>query len=66
MPISMLLATGCATKTVVREIPQDRYVVTLRPGVPFTPAVDGKFVPEARWNEMLEVYIRAGMPASKK
>ena len=54
----MLLVTGCATRTVVREIPSDRYVVTVHAGVPFTPACDGKFVPQARFIEMLDAYIR--------
>lgn len=55
----MLPGTGCTTRRpAVREIPADRMVQTLRAGVPFTPAVDGKFVPLARWNEMLDVYIQ--------
>lgn len=59
MLISMLLLTGCATRTTVREIDSDRKVVSVHAGVPFTPPTDGKFVPEARFDEMLEVYIRA-------
>jgi hypothetical protein len=53
-----LLPTGCATRTMIKEIPMDRTVVTMHAGVPFTPACDGKFVPSARFNEMLDVYIR--------
>ena len=55
----MLLGTGCATKTIVKEIPDDRFVRSVRKGEPFAPPSDGKFVPVARWNEMLEVYINA-------
>ena len=53
-----LLATGCATVTKVVEISSDEYVVTLTPGVPFTPPCAGKFVPEARFKAMLDVYVR--------
>ena len=55
----MLPVIGCKTQTIVREIPQDRFVRSVRKGEPFTPPSDGKFVPEARWNEMLEVYINS-------
>lgn len=65
MPLSMLtwmlLATGCAT-TKVDQISSDRYVQSLHKGVPFTPPEDGKFVPLARFNEMMDVYIRASFP----
>ena len=53
-----LLATGCATRTRVVEISSDRTVVTVKAGVPFTPKCDGKFLPEARFNEMMDVYLR--------
>lgn len=63
MPALTLILTlhliGCATRTVVKEISPSRAVVTVKAGVPFTPPVDGKFVPEARFVEMLDVYIRA-------
>jgi peroxiredoxin len=55
--ILLLLCTGCVT-TQVHEISSDRTVITVHAGVPFTPICDGKFVPEARFNEMLDVYIR--------
>lgn len=61
MLTSMLLLTGCATRTVVKEIDSSRTVVSVRAGVPFTPPCDGKFVPEARFDEMLDVYIRASL-----
>ena len=54
----MLPGTGCATRTVVREIPSDRMVMSLRGGQLFTAPCDGKFVPKARWNEMQDVYIQ--------
>ena len=54
-----LLATGCATSRVtVREISSDRMVRSVRAGVPFTPPVDGKFVPQALFLEMLDYYVR--------
>lgn len=53
-----LLLTGCGTTRVV-QVSSDRYVVSLKSGVPFTPPSDGKFVPEARWKEMLDVYVRS-------
>jgi hypothetical protein len=53
-----LLLTGCATRIKVVEISSDRAVVTVHAGVPFTPPCDGKFVPEARFKEMLDATIR--------
>lgn len=58
MLIWMLLATGCATTKVV-QISSDREVMTLVKGVSFTPPENGKFVPDARWIEMMDVYLRA-------
>ena len=58
MLIWTLLATGCGT-TKVDQISSDRFVVTVNKGVPFTPPDNGKFVPDARWTEMMDVYIRA-------
>jgi hypothetical protein len=46
----------------VVEVSSDRYVRTVHAGVPFTPPCDGKFVPEARFQEMLDVYIRTSNP----
>jgi hypothetical protein len=60
MMIWLALATGCVTHTV-REIPSDRSVVTLKAGVPFTPAVPGKFVPEATFIELMDVYVRESL-----
>ena len=54
----LLLVIGCATSRTVIEIPADRYVHTVRAGVPFTPAVDGKFVPQAQYNDMQDAYLR--------
>lgn len=64
MLVSMLIwilpVTGCVTHPpVVHEIDADRQVVTVHKGIPFSPPVDGKFVPEARFDEMSDVYIRA-------
>lgn len=56
--ILTLLTTGCASTQKTIEIPSDRWVVTVNAGVPFTPPCDGKFVPEARFKEMLDVYVR--------
>ena len=56
MLILMLLAGGCVTR--IRDISPERRVVTMRAGVPYTPQVDGKFCPEAQWDDMLDVYIR--------
>lgn len=56
MLISMMPQTGCVT---VHEISPEKEVHTLHAGQPFTPPVDGKFVPLARWDEMLDTYIRA-------
>lgn len=56
MLILTLPATGC--KTLAVEVPSDYYVRTLKKGEQFTPPCDGKFVPEARFKEMLDVYIR--------
>jgi hypothetical protein len=54
------LLTGCETHPpTVHEIDSNREVKTVHKDVPFTPDVDGKFVPEARFDEMLDVYIRA-------
>ena len=58
MLIWLLLLTGCASNKVA-EISSDRYVRTVKAGVPFTPPCDGKFVPSAQFNEMRDVYIRA-------
>jgi hypothetical protein len=62
MPLLMLILTlhltGCVTRTLEKEISPNRAVVTVHAGVPFVPPVDGKFVPEERFVEMLEVYIR--------
>jgi hypothetical protein len=54
----MLPGIGCALRRGAVEIPADRWVMTLRAGQQFTAPVDGKFVPEARWNEMRDVYIQ--------
>ena len=63
MPLSMLTLTllptaGCVTRTVVDQISADRYVRSVRAGVPFTPPVDGKFVPAARFKELSDAYVR--------
>lgn len=50
------LATGCATR--VREVPADYWVRTVRAGETFTAPVDGKFVPNAMFDELLGAYIR--------
>ena len=52
----IVAGTSCSTVTI-KEIPTDRMVVTVHAGQPFTPPCDGKFVPQARWNEMLDAYI---------
>lgn len=51
----MLPATGCKTRVV--EIPTDRFVRTVKAGEPFTPPCAGKFVPDARFNELRDAYI---------
>lgn len=56
-----LLLIGCVTRTVVHEIDSNRAVVSVHKDVPFTPPCDGKFVPEARFVEMLDVYIRESL-----
>jgi len=58
MMCCLVLVTGCAASRTVIEIPADRYVHTVRAGVPFTPAVDGKFVPQAQYNDMQDAYLR--------
>ncbi len=61
----MLLLTGCATKPpIIHEISSDKYIISLTNGVPFTPPCEGKFVPQARFNELLDVYLRAASPPS--
>jgi len=55
--LSMLFwSTGCATKIVV--IPADKMVLRLPAGQPFTPAIPGWFVPDARMQEMLRELAR--------
>lgn len=59
-----LLVTGCGTRPpIVHEIDSNRQVITVHKGIPFTPPTDGKFVPEARFSEMLDVYIRVSHDA---
>jgi len=58
MLICSQLMTGCETVKVV-QVPSDYMVVTVKKGVPFTPPENGKFVPDAQWRLMLDVYIRA-------
>jgi hypothetical protein len=48
------VTVGCVK---VRPIPSDRYVTTVRAGQTFTAPTDGKFVPDALFNDMLEAYI---------
>ena len=53
------LLTGCATpKTVVREIPTNNWVTTVKAGQVFIVPVDGKFVPESRFVQMLDAFVR--------
>lgn len=49
-------AVGCTT---VRPISEDRLVFTVRKGQTFTAPTDGKFVPDALFNDMLEAYLIA-------
>lgn len=53
-----LLTTSCVTRTVVRQIPSDRYVVTVEAGATFTAPCRGKFVPDARFLQLMDAYIR--------
>lgn len=48
----MLILTGCQTPAPV-VIPADKQVQRLSVGQPFTPAVPGWFVPDARMYEIL-------------
>jgi hypothetical protein len=47
----ILTLTGCATNLTV--IPSDKQVLPMKSGKPFTPQVDGWFVPNARMLEIL-------------
>jgi len=50
--VGMILAS--CRGPAVRIIPADRAVVPLPAGKPYTPAVKGWFVPDARMSEILE------------
>ena len=54
----MLLGTGCTSRVV--KIPADRWVTTVPAGTVFRAEANGKFVPDARFNELLDAYIRMG------
>lgn len=51
-----LLASGCRTELV--PMSDERRVETLKAGVPYTPRVNGKFVPDAQYLDMQGAYIR--------
>ncbi len=44
-----LTLTGCAHYKVIS---QDRQIVRLQTSKPFTPSIDGWFIPDARWLEI--------------
>jgi hypothetical protein len=52
----MQLVSGC--RTAVVPISPERRVETLKAGVPYTPKVNGKFVPDAQYLDMQDAYIR--------
>lgn len=59
MPLLLVLVTSaCSTRNSARVIPADRWVTTLQVGVPFTPTVQGKFVPLAMYLDMQDAYLR--------
>lgn len=47
--LSMTIWTGCAHYKV---LPSDKTLHRLKAGQPWTPSVDGWFVPDARWLEL--------------
>ena len=51
LPIAALMigSSGCASYKVISA---DRNLIRLRSNQAFTPAVDGWFVPDARWLEI--------------
>lgn len=51
--LSTAALTGCATTKQVVVIPSDEAVVAMTHGKPYTPAVDGWFVPNARMLKIL-------------
>jgi hypothetical protein len=45
----MMILSGCVTYKVISA---DRQVLRLQANKPFIPAIDGWFVPDARWQEI--------------